>query len=430
MPQRESNRPGRPQTARPQMITAGIVGNIMEWYDFAVYGYFAPIIGAHFFPSEDPTASVIAAFGVFAAGFLMRPFGSMVFGHIGDKMGRRVALTLSVILMAVPTFLIGVLPDYAAIGVTGSVLLVVLRMLQGLSVGGEYTTSIVFLVENSPPERRAFVGCWSIWGAVAGILAGSAVGALINTILTPDQVAAWGWRVPFLLGIGIGVTGLYLRRANLGEEVLSADRPKSPVIEAFRTEWRAILQIAGFNVVNATAFYMCFVYVTTWLEETAHVSAARALDINSLNMVLMLVLIPLAALLADRIGRKPMLYAGMGGILLFAYPLFSLMHHDNGAMVFLGQSGFAVLVSVIFGTYPVMMVEMVAPRVRVSALSIGYNLCLGVFGGTTPLIATYLIARTGDDLSPALYLMATAAVSLAVLTTIRETVGKDIHAAS
>jgi len=137
-----------------QLIIAGIVGNILEWYDFAVYGYFAPIIGAHFFPSEDPNVSVIAALGAFAAGFLMRPFGSLIFGHIGDKLGRRRGLTLSVILMAVPTFIIGVLPDYAAIGATASVLLVIMRMLQGLSVGGEYTTSIVFLVENSPPNRR------------------------------------------------------------------------------------------------------------------------------------------------------------------------------------------------------------------------------------------------------------------------------------
>ena len=278
-----------------QMIIAGIVGNIMEWYDFAVYGYFAPIIGAHFFPSEDPNVSVIAALGAFAAGFLMRPFGSLIFGHIGDKLGRRRGLTLSVILMAVPTFIIGVLPDYAAIGATASVLLVIMRMLQGLSVGGEYTTSIVFLVENSPPNRRAFFGCWSIWGAVAGILGGSAVGALIVNFLTPDQVTAWAWRLPFLFGLGIGVTGLYLRRQNLKEDQVPVDHVKSPVVEAFRDQWRAILQVAGINVVTATAFYMCFVYVTTWLQETAHLSSAQALDINSLNMSLMLLLIPLAS---------------------------------------------------------------------------------------------------------------------------------------
>jgi MHS family proline/betaine transporter-like MFS transporter len=416
--------------ATRQMTIAGIVGNILEWYDFAVYGYLAPIIGELFFPAEDPTVSVIAAFGAFAAGFLARPFGSILFGHIGDKLGRRRGLILSVTLMAIPTFAIGVLPDYAAIGATASVLLVLLRILQGLSVGGEYTTSIVFLVENSPPNRRAFYASWAAWGAVAGILTGSAVGALVANLLAPDQVTSWGWRLPFLLGLVIGLAGLYLRRHNVQQDEVPVSNVKSPVVEAFRDHWRAIVKVAGINVVMATAFYTCFVYVTTWLQETAHVSSAKSLNINSLNMFLLLLFIPLAAMLADRLGRKPMLISGTIGVLLFAYPLFSLMQHDDSLNIFFGQFGFVVLMSMILGTYPATIVEMVPSRVRVSALSIGYNLCLAIFGGTTPLVAAYLIARTGDDLSPALYLMATAVVSLAVLLTIPETSGKDIHASS
>ena len=247
-----------------------------------------------------------------------------------------------------------------------------MRMLQGLSVGGEYTTSIVFLVEHSPPGRRAFMGCWSIWGAVAGILTGSAVGALITNLMPEDQVVAWGWRIPFVIGIAIGLAGFYIRRQNPEEDSSPVDRPQSPVIEAFRTEWRAMLKIAGFNVVNATGFYLCFVYVTTWLQETAHVWSARALDINSLNMALFLLFIPLAALLSDRLGRKPLLITGVTSLLLLAYPLFALMHHGDSGMVFLGQFGFVVVTSLIFGMYPVTMVEMVSPRVRVTALSIGY----------------------------------------------------------
>jgi len=403
-------------------IIAGIIGNVMEWYDFAIYGYFAPIIGAHFFPSDDATTSVIAAFGVFAAGFLMRPFGSIVFGHIGDKIGRKAALTLSVILMAIPTFLIGVLPDYVAIGIAAPALLVTMRLLQGLSVGGEYTTSIVFLVEHAPKNRRALTGCWSIWGAVAGVLLGSAIGALISNLLTAEEISAWGWRVPFLLGIAIGLSGLYIRRHVMEETTLKEDRPKSPVIEAFRTEWRTMLQIAGFNVVNAVGFYMIFVYAVTWLKETAHVTTARALDINSLNMFLMLLMIPLAALMADRFGRKVVLMSAMIGIVLFSYPLFWLMHHGSDGMTFLGQFGFAFLISMIFGSYPTMMVDMVAPRLRVSTISIGYNLSLGILGGTTPMVAAYLVARTHVDLSPAFYLMGAALVSLLVLITIKGTV--------
>src|SRR4030095_16449270 len=181
---------GSAETAR-RFIIAGIAGNVMEWYDFAVYGYFAQTIGQHFFPSKDPVASLIAAFGVFAAGFLMRPIGGLVFGHIGDRIGRKAALTLSVVAMAVPTFLIGMLPDYAQIGVTASVLLVVLRLVQGLSIGGEYTTSVVFLVDGAAPNRRGLMGSGSIFGAVAGILLGSAIGAMLTSVWSSDTVYAW-----------------------------------------------------------------------------------------------------------------------------------------------------------------------------------------------------------------------------------------------
>src|SRR4051812_46463120 len=188
-------------------ILAGIAGNVMEWYDFAVYGYFAPVIGRHFFPSEDPAASQIAAFGVFAAGFLMRPMGGLVFGHIGDRVGRKAALTLSVLAMAIPTFLIGLLPGHAQWGAFASVLLVLLRMVQGLSVGGEYTTSVVFLVESARPGRRGLAGSWSTVGAVAGTLMGSAVGALVTVVLPDETVQTWGWRLPFLLGLAVGLAG-------------------------------------------------------------------------------------------------------------------------------------------------------------------------------------------------------------------------------
>src|SRR5690242_1534364 len=195
-----------------RLIAAGTVGNVMEWYDFSAYGYFAATIGRRFFPSADATTSLIAAFGVFAAGFLMRPLGGVVFGHIGDRVGRKAALTISVLAMAVPTFLIGVLPDYATLGPAAAVLLVVLRMIQGLSVGGEYTTSIVFLVEGAGQKHRGFAGSWSGFGAVGGILLGSAGGALVTVTLSPAEVASWGWRLPFFAGLFVGLAGLYVRR--------------------------------------------------------------------------------------------------------------------------------------------------------------------------------------------------------------------------
>jgi len=406
-----------------QVVLAGIAGNVMEWYDFAVYGYFAQAIGQHFFPSRDQTASVIAAFGVFAAGFLIRPFGGLLFGSLGDRLGRKAALTLSVLAMAVPTCLMGLLPDYAQIGVAASALLVVLRLVQGLSVGGEYTTSVVFLVEGAAPDRRGLMGSWSVFGAVAGILLGSAVGAVITSVLSAEAAQTWGWRVPFVAGLAVGLMGLSLRR-HLPEAAArpgAATLPTAPVREAFRTEWRAMLRVAGLNVLTAVGFYMMFVYVVTYLQQVVHVQAARALDINTINMVFLLLLVPAAGALSDRLGRKPVLVGAALGTFVLAWPLFWLVHHPDARLILAGQMGFAVLVGLFLGVVPATMVEAFPARVRCSAVAVGYNLCYGVLGGTTPMVTAYLLTRSHNDLSPAFYLMAAAAISLFVILRLHET---------
>lgn len=408
-------------------VIAGLAGNVMEWYDFAVYGYFAQVIGQHFFPSDDPTSSLIASFGAFAAGFLMRPVGGLLFGHIGDRLGRKAALTLSVLAMAIPTFLIGVLPDHAQIGALAPILLVALRMMQGLSVGGEYTTSVVFLVEGAPANRRGFAGSWSPFGAGAGILLGSAIGAVLNTVLSSEQVFAWGWRVPFLLGLGVGVAGLMIRRHIPEPAKVENNNAGSPIREAFRSEWRSILRLMGFNFMFAVSFYMIFVYVATYLKEIVHVSARSALDINTLAMVIMLALVPVMGLVSDHVGRKPLLVIASLGLVLFSWPLFWLMHHPDFMMMFLGQVGFAVLIGVISGVAPATMVESLPGHVRCTALSVGYNITFGFIGGLTPMIAAYLIERTGDDLAPAYFLSVAAVVSLAVIATMRETVREPLR---
>ena len=198
--------------AHRRVLAAGIGGNVMEWYDFAVYGYFARTIGRLYFPTESQTASLLAAFGVFAVGFLMRPLGAVIFGHIGDRVGRGPALLLSVIAMAVPTFAIGLLPTYAEIGAAASLLMLLCRILQGLAVGGEFTGSAVFLAETAEPGKRGQAAAWATFGAVAGILLGSAVGAAVMNALPLEQVVAWGWRVPFLFGVLVGGVGFLIRR--------------------------------------------------------------------------------------------------------------------------------------------------------------------------------------------------------------------------
>jgi MHS family proline/betaine transporter-like MFS transporter len=404
-------------------ILAGIAGNVMEWYDFTVYGYFAAVIGRQFFPAEDPVSSLLAAFGVFAAGFLMRPFGSLVFGHIGDKRGRKAALTASVILMAIPTFLIGLLPTYEQIGITAAVLLVLLRLVQGLSVGGEYTTSAIFLVERSDPGRRGFLGSFGPLGACGGVLLGSAVGAAITTVLDSGAVNSWGWRLPFILGISVGLSGLYIRRRLLDnpEAPTRMPRVRSPVPEAFRTEWRTIARLVGLNAAYAVGFYLCFVYITTYWRQVDHISASKALDINTISIAVLLLLIPFSGILSDRFGRKPVLLAATGGLFVLSWPLFWMMHHPDSSVILLGQLGFAVLVAGFSGTSPAAMVELVPDRLRCTVLSVGYNLGFGILGGLTPMAAVYTITRSHDDLSPAFLLMAAAAVSFAVIAGLRET---------
>jgi MHS family proline/betaine transporter-like MFS transporter len=415
--------------AGQRAVVAGIVGNVLEWYDFAVYGYFAPSIGQHFFPSHDPAASLIAAFGVFAAGFLMRPLGGLVFGHIGDRFGRNHALILSVLAMAIPTFLIGVLPDHAHIGVAAPVLLVLLRMVQGVSVGGEYTTSVVYLVETASPGRRGLVASWSPFGATAGILLGSAVGSVTTGLLSQEAVDAWGWRVPFLAGLIVGLIGLAVRR-HLPEPAAGrpADSgPASPVWESLRAEWRTIVQLAVLNSFLAVGFYLTFVFAVTYLEDFVHVPAAKAFDINTASMVVLLVMIPFAGALSDRVGRKPLLFAGAGGGLVLAWPLLWFMHRPDPTSILAGQMGFALLVGLFGGVIPVTMAEALPARVRCTSLSVSYNLCMGLLGGTAPMLATYLIHRSHDDLSPAFYLMATAAVSLGAVLSLRETAKSSLR---
>ncbi len=396
---------------------------MLEWYDFAVYGTLAPILGKLFFPADDPTASLLAAFGVFAIGYAARPLGGIILGHIGDRMGRKPALILSVMMMGAGTTAIGVLPTHAEIGTAAAVLLVVLRILQGLSVGGEYPSSIVFLGEHAPPERRGYVASWPMFGSVVGFLLGSAFGALLSNLMSEAALEAWGWRLPFLFGAVIALCGVLFRRHMSEPPAFAAAQPltAAPIVAAFRDHWRAIVQIIGLSLVNAVGFYLLWVYATSYLTDRMHVSTADALDINTLSLVVMMPAVTLSAILSDRIGRKPLLYFVSLGTLLLAWPLWWLMHHQSFLLILLGQVGFAVLYGAGYAGLSAVMIEILPAGVRCSASAIGYNICLGLFGGTTPLVATYLVERTADDFAPAYYLMAAAVVSRIVTIRLPET---------
>ncbi len=409
-------------------ILSGAVGNLLEWYDFAVYGSLAPVIGRLFFPADDPLASLLAAFGVFAIGYAARPIGGIVLGHIGDRLGRKPALILSVLMMGGCTALIGVLPTHAEIGTAAPVLLIALRILQGLSVGGEYPGSIVFLIEHAPRNRRAFFGSWPATGCCFGILLGTGLTALVSNLMNEAAFDGWGWRLPFLLGAAIAVCAALFRRQMNEPAALASARPLDgpPIVAAFRDHWRSIVQIVGLTLVNAVGFYLLWVYAVSYLTDRMHVSTARALDISTLSLVAMVPFITLSAIVADRIGRKPVLYFQAIGSLVFAWPLWWLMHHQSFVLILSAQIGFAVLFGCGFTALSATMAEILPTGVRFSAAAIGFNLCFGIFGGTTPLVATYLVARTADDFAPAYYLMAVGLVSLLFTFAVPETAEKAL----
>jgi MHS family proline/betaine transporter-like MFS transporter len=397
-----------------RVIAAGAIGNVLEWYDFAIYGYFAAAIGRAFFPEQDAVAQILSAFGIFAVGYLMRPMGGALVGHIADTSGRRAALTFSVAAMATPTFLVGLLPGYATLGVAAPILLTLLRVIQGLSVGGEFTTSIVFMVEHAPAGRRGLVGALGCCGAVGGILLGSATGATLAATLSPEAMAEWGWRIPFLLGLLVGLAGYALRRGI--EETPSHGDARSPVVETVRRHGSLLARLAGLAVFNAVGFYLMFVYLVSWLQLADGIAPAKALEINTTSMIVLLPVMALTGSLSDRFGRRPILLAATALGFVGAVPLFWLMHHDHLDLVLLGQLGFVLAVGMFLGTQPSMMVEAAPARVRCTAIALGYNVTLGVVGGMSPLVATWLVHRTENDLSPAFLVMAAAVISfLAVL---------------
>jgi MFS transporter, MHS family, proline/betaine transporter len=403
-----------------RVIAAGMIGNVLEWYDFAIYGYFAPEIGKQFFRQQDPVSQLLSAFGVFAVGYLMRPVGGALVGHIGDRLGRRAALTFSVTAMAIPTFLVGLLPGYATLGLLAPIMLTLLRMVQGLSVGGEYTSSIVFLVEQAPEGRRGLMGALAACAATTGILLGSAVGAAFAASMSTAALASWGWRLPFLLGLLVGIAGYFLRR-HMIENAPPQQRQRPPLVETLHDHWRTVLGFAGLAVFNAVGFYVSFVFLVSWLQNADGIAPSRALEINTASMTILVPVVIAAGALSDRLGRKPLLILACALGFVGAIPLFWLLNHPSASLALLGQLGFVLIIGLYGGILPVVLAEAAPASVRCTAVSLGYNITFGVIGGLTPLMAAWLVDRTGDEIAPAFLIMAAAATTLATIVRFRET---------
>ena len=414
-----------PKSTSLRNIASGAIGNTLEWYDFAIYGYFATSIGRLFFPQEDVVAQVLAAFGIFAIGYVMRPLGGVIIGYIGDRVSRRAALNVSIIAMASSTFVIGVLPGYEVIGVAAPILLTACRMLQGLSVGGEYTTSLVFMVENAPRNRRGFNGALGCCGAVLGILLGSATGALLAASMSAENLQEWGWRIPFIFGLVIGLAGIVLRR-HVHDAAKPTEDPENPLLETLKTQRTVVVQIMALTASNAIPFYLLFVYIVSWLELVNKMPPEKSLVINTVSMVALIPIQLVAGLISDRIGRKPVLIAASVAAIVFSIPLFHGMYQQSMVMIQLSQLCFALIAGTYLGVMPAFMVELPSAQVRSTTIALGYNLTAGVIGGFTPFAAAWLIHRTRDDISPAYILMAAAAISLAAILSMKESYRKPL----
>ncbi|MGH7918769.1 MAG: MFS transporter [Candidatus Dormibacteraceae bacterium] len=402
-------------------MVAGAVGNVIEWYDFGVYGYLAVVISSVFFSAGS--TQLLLTFATFGVGFFMRPIGSIVIGHFGDRFGRRPALMFTVLVMAISTCLVGLIPSYATIGVWAPVALVIVRLIQGFSAGGEWGGSASFLVEYAK-RRRGFIGSWQQFSIVLSILIAAGVGAAVS-LLPHDALYSWGWRIPFLVGIIAAPVGVYLRYGvpdtpKYQEVQRTRTVERAPLVEIFRTEWRTILKAFGFTIVWTVAYYIYLTYLPTYLETEVGFSKASALIVTVIEVAFLCLLIPFMGALSDRVGRKPMLLASCILFIILPYPLFVVVGVSFPVTIIIALV-FAASISLFSGPGPAAIAELFPTRVRYSALSIPYNIATAIFGGFAPFIATLLITLTGQRLSPTFYVIAAAIVSFLTILTFRET---------
>ncbi|WP_326802290.1 MFS transporter [Streptomyces sp. NBC_01788] len=413
-------------------VRAAALGNAMEWFDFGVYSYIAVTLGKVFFPSGNPTTQLLSTFGAFAAAFLVRPLGGMVFGPLGDRIGRQKVLAFTMIMMAVGTFAIGLIPSYATIGVGAPLLLLAARLVQGFSTGGEYAGASTFIAEFAPDKRRGFLGSWLEFGTLAGYIGGAGLVTLMTALLSSDQMTSWGWRIPFLIAGPMGIIGLYLRMrleetpAFAAEAEKCESRPKVPLREMIAGQWKALLLCVGLVLVFNVTDYMLLSYMPSYLTSVLKYDETHGLLVVLCVMALMMIVQPFAGALTDRVGRRPVIAAGCAGFLFLSVPALLLIRQGSLAAVGLGMAALGLLLVCFTAAMPSALPALFPTRVRYGSLSIGFNISVSLFGGTTPLVVTALIGATGDLMMPAYYMMAASLIGGAAVWFMAESAGRPL----
>jgi len=426
-----------PRTIAPgelkRVVVASVVGSFVEWFEFSVYGYLAAVLGKVFFAASSPGMQIIASWAAFAIAFFARPIGGIFFGSLGDKYGRKRVLTITIIMMAIATFLIGVLPGYASIGIAAPLLLIVLRLMQGLSAGGEASGAAIFVAEYCRDRNRTLLTSWVEVGCMAGFFFGASISAILTVFFSAEQILDWAWRIPFLIALPLGAIGLYIRRYLEETPAFQAMKQQHDSLQQaswhvlFNTHMKELFQSAGIIIVTNVTLFTVVTYIPTYFVSALHVDQATSLKLSLGPQLLLIVMIPLLAMLADRITRRRMMMAASLLIVLVAVPCFELLMAGDAGTKVTALAVLNLLLAMLLSSIYSIIPALFHTSVRFKGMALSYNVAVAMFAGTAPMINSWLIAKTGNSVVPAYYLIAAAIVGLIALATSKDRTGAPMH---
>ena len=407
-------------------VFSATIGSVLEWYDFLLYAYFAPLLAPLFFPGENQFVSLILAYSALAIGFLVRPLGAIVIGRMGDTQGRRKALIFTIVVMTASTVALGLLPTYATVGVWAPILLVLMRCLQGFAVSGEINSAASFLVEHDRKNRRGFSGSLVMASGFLGILLGALVVTLCSSLLSTETLQSGGWRIPFLLSFVFGIIGFFIRLRAIESPyfqslLIEKQEVKAPLKNLFTQHFSLTTKAVLIASIVATSNYIFLSYFNVYLEKSAGFTLGKATLINSVGIILFIISILFSGFLSDKIGRKRLFIIGSSLLFIVTLPVFSLLSLHTVQYALLAELLFALVLGIPNGIILTLLAELFTTNIRNSGAAISYNVSQAIFGGTSPLIALSLVHWLQRDNAPAIYIMLCALLSLAVVVTIKET---------